>query len=262
MLLRRGSRSQKRSRIHIVIASANLMTSRLLAQVLERQPDFQVVALVGDNASLAASLQSVKPDIALISVHLQDGPFSGLKRLQDISHQIPDLPWILLFDRMESQLGVDAFRAGARGVFCCLESETKLLCKCIRRVVEGQIWADATQMRRVVEALRSGPPDPASARAQTLSLLTAREETVVRLVAQGLSNREIAQHLRLSEHTVKNNVFHIFEKLGFSNRVELVLYAIAKLNQAEFPSPDVPNASVTATNRAPKHPLSIGVPGA
>ena len=250
------SGSRKIAKIRIVIASANLMTSRLLAQVLERQPDFQVIALVGDNASLLVSLQSVKPDVALISIHLQDGPFSGLARLQDISHQLPDLPWILLFDRMESQLVIDAFRAGARGVFCCLESETKLLCKCIRRVVEGQIWADATQMRRIVEALSSGSSGPASARAQTLSLLTAREETVVRLVAQGLSNREIAQHLGLSEHTVKNNVFHIFEKLGFSNRVELVLYAIAKLNQAEFPSMDVPNASATVTSRAPRPGLS------
>src|ERR1019366_9082811 len=252
MLRRKKARSRKFSKIRIVIASANLMTSRLLAQVLERQLDLEVVALVGDNASLLESLQSVKSDIALISIHLQDGPFSGLARLRDISHHLPDLRWILLFDRMESQLVVDAFRAGARGVFCCLESETKLLCKCIRRVMEGQIWANATQMLSVVEALRSGPSEPASATAQTLSLLTAREETVVRLVAQGLSNREIAQHLGLSEHTVKNHIFHIFEKLGFSNRVELVLYAIAKLNHAESPPIEIVESKATVIGHRAK----------
>src|ERR1019366_5026864 len=73
-----------------------------------------------------------KPDIALISVHLQDGLFSGFARLQEISHQFPNLPWVLLLDRTEPQLVVDAFRAGARGVFSCSESETKLLGKCVR----------------------------------------------------------------------------------------------------------------------------------
>ena len=250
------------SKIRIIIAASSLMTCRLLARELERRPDLQVEATVGTKDNLFKSLQHNKPDIALISVHLQDGLFSGFARLQEISHQFPNLPWVLLLDRTEPQLVVDAFRAGARGVFSCSESETKLLCKCVRCVVEGQIWADNVHVDYVVHALSGASSDSESSRGEALSLLTAREETVVRLVAQGLSNRDVAQHLGLSEHTIKNGLFRIFEKLGFSNRVELVLYAIAKLNQAEFPSMDLPCASVTVNNQAPRPGLSMGGPGA
>ena len=250
------------SKIRIIIAASSLMTCRLLARELERRPDLQVEATVGTKDNLFKSLQHNKPDIALISVHLQDGLFSGFARLQEISHQFPNLPWVLLLDRTEPQLVVDAFRAGARGVFSCSESETKLLCKCVRCVVKGEIWADTAQVDHIVKALTGASSDSGSSRGEALSLLTAREETVVRLVAQGLSNRDIAQHLGLSEHTIKNGLFRIFEKLGFSNRVELVLYAIAKLNQAEFPSMDLPCASVTVNNQAPRPGLSMGGPGA
>ena len=69
--------------------------------------------------------------------------------------------------------------------------------------------------------------------ADGMRLLTKREEDVVRLVAEGLQNREIAKELKLSEHTVKNYLFHIFDKLGVSSRVELVLYAVSSAKSAQ-----------------------------
>jgi DNA-binding NarL/FixJ family response regulator len=256
MLLRRESGSQKLPEIRIVIAASKLMTCHLLAEALDRHLDLQVVAAVGTVDGLLKALQHTKPDIALISVHLQDGPFSGSAHLRDINHKFPDLPWVLLLDSPERHLVVDAFCAGARGVFSCSESETRMLCKCVRCVVKGEIWADTAQVGYIVQALATASSNSDSSQGKPLSLLTAREETVVRLVANGLSNRDIAQHLGLSEHTIKNGLVHIFEKLGFSNRVELVLYAIAKLNQAEFPSMDLPNASAIVTSRAPRPRLS------
>ena len=183
------------SKIRIVIAASNLMTFRLLARTLERSLDLQVVATVGTKDGLFKSLQDTKPDIALISIHLQDGLFSSFAHLQEISHRFPNLPWVLLLDRTEPQLVVDAFRAGARGVFSCSESETKVLGKCVRCVVKGEIWADTAQVDHIVQALTGASSDSQSSRGQALSLLTAREETLVRLVANGLSNRDIAQHL-------------------------------------------------------------------
>ncbi len=221
-------------KIRLVIADANLMACHLLAQALERQPHLHVIASVVDNAGLLNSLCDAKPDIVLISAHLQDGHLAGFAKLQEIRNRFPDLPFIMLLDRSESQLVLDAFRAGARGVFARSESQMKLLCKCIQRVVEGQIWADNRQLEYVMEAFSSSEAsDAAQSRMRPLSLLTAREEVVVRLVAEGMGNREIAKELKLSEHTVKNYLFRIFEKLGFSNRVELVLYAMARLNQSE-----------------------------
>ena len=224
-----------KAKLRILLADSNLMACRLLAQAIEMQPDFVVVASVVDCRSLLDSLRQHQPDVALIGAHLQEGPLSGFTCLPQLRAEFPALRWIMLLDRTEPELVVDAFRAGTRGVFARSDSDISLLCKCIRRVVEGQVWADSTQLHYLLEAFSSGRTDGEQPRERALSLLTAREETVVRLVAEGMGNREIAQHLKLSEHTVKNYLFRIFEKLGFSNRVELVLYAIAKLNQPEAP---------------------------
>src|ERR1039458_1413695 len=97
-------------KIRIVIAASSLMTCHLLARELERRPDLQVVATVGTKNGLFKSLQHNKPDIALISVHLQDELFSGFARLQEISRQFPNLPWVLLLDRTE-QIGRASCRA-------------------------------------------------------------------------------------------------------------------------------------------------------
>ena len=110
---------------------------------------------------------------------------------------------IVVINSGDREVVVNAFRSGARGLFCFADYPFRLLCKCILSVHQGQVWANSEK------------------------LLTPREEQVVALVADGLSNREIAQELGLSEHTVKKYLFRIFDKLGISSRVELVLYAFS-----------------------------------
>jgi DNA-binding NarL/FixJ family response regulator len=95
--------------------------------------------------------------------------------------------------------------------------------------MEGQIWVDNNQMLYLLAAL-AGNGDGSRDLVTTPVKLTPREESVVRLVVQGMVNREIADALQLSEHTIKNYLFRIFDKLGVSNRVELALYAVAKLD--------------------------------
>ncbi len=124
----------------------------------------------------------------------------------------------------ESHLIADAFRARARGVFCLSQSTTKLLHRCVEQVHAGQIWANSSELSEVIEAFSQLAPMRV-VNSDGMRLLTKREEDVVRLVAEGLQNREIAKELELSEHTIKNYLFHIFDKLGVSSRVELVLYA-------------------------------------
>ena len=119
---------------------------------------------------------------------------------------------------------VEAFRAGASGIFSREES-SELLCKCIHSVHQGQVWASSKELHFVIDAL--GPTQPAKLiRLRRSGLLTRREEGVVHLVAEGLTNRDISQQLNLSEHTVRNYLFRIFNKVGTSNRLELALYAI------------------------------------
>jgi DNA-binding NarL/FixJ family response regulator len=142
---------------------------------------------------------------------------------------------ILLFYTHERNLIVDAFRAGARGVFCLSESNFKALCRCVEQVQAGQIWASSAELSEVVEAFSQLAPMRV-VNADGMRLLTKREEDVVRLLAEGMQNRDIANELRLSEHTIKNYLFHIFDKLGVSSRVELVLYAVSSTKRMQTPA--------------------------
>lgn len=219
------ARSSSRTPITVAIADVNLMAVRLLSDLFRRHPDFAVVSCAIDRASFLKSVRQTKADVALISVDLQDGILSGLAAVREIREADPDLRSILLFDRSEPHLVTDGLRAGARGFFSRSNFDFAALRKCVRRVCEGQIWIGNTELEYVFAALSQTRPLQV-ANPDGLNLLSRREEEVMRLVAEGLGNREIAGQLNLSEHTVKNYLFHIFDKLGISNRVELVLYAV------------------------------------
>lgn len=121
---------------------------------------------------------------------------------------------------------VSALRAGAKGIFLFTETPFAQLCKCIQCVFRGQVWINTQQMNYALEAL-SEVPTLRVVNAAGRSLLTPREEQVVALMADGMSNRGVATELGLSEHTVKKYLLRIFDKLGISSRVELVLYAMS-----------------------------------
>jgi DNA-binding NarL/FixJ family response regulator len=140
-----------------------------------------------------------------------------------LSH--PEIPKVLLVDTCDRELVVSAFRSGARGIFPISEANLRLLCKCLLRVTAGQIWASTEQLNDLMDLI-SEVPSQRVLNSQGTNLLTPREEQVVALVAEGLGNREIAHELNLSEHTIKKYLYRIFEKLGISSRVELVLYAV------------------------------------
>ena len=218
--------------IRILTADSNQMSCRLLADALNREPGLSVVASACDYGSMTRMLQDTKPDIALISSGLPGRPSTSGPNAVAGNNSAPTCPWVLLVDRSEPQVVVSAFRAGAKGVFSRTQSEIHLRAKCIRRVVEGQVWVDSRQMQHLLDVL-TGNENGKSGAAGTPPKLTRREESVVRLVVQGMVNREIANQLGLSEHTIKNYLFRIFDKLGVSNRVELALYAVAKLHLDE-----------------------------
>jgi DNA-binding NarL/FixJ family response regulator len=215
--------------IRVVTADSNQMACRLLSEALNKEQGISVVASFPDYDSLLRSMQTVKPELAIISATLMGGPLRP--KVGAPLGQPPALPcpWIVLLDENEPKTVVGAFRAGAKGVFSRTQSDIRLLAKCIRRVMEGQVWVDSRQMLYLLDAL-TGNGNGTSDSQGAPPKLTRREESVVRLVVQGMVNREIAEKLRLSEHTVKNYLFRIFDKLGVSNRVELALYAVARLH--------------------------------
>ena len=215
--------------IRVVTADSSQMACRLLSEALSKEPGLSLVGSAVDYESLMRSIQAVKPDIALISAALHPSPLTARLSAPNGEARLPSCPWVLLLDESEPHLVVAAFRAGAKGVFSRTQSDIRLLAKCIRRAMEGQVWVDSKQMLCLLDAF-TGNGDGKQGREGSPVKLTRREESVVRLVTQGMVNREIAHQLCLSEHTVKNYLFRIFDKLGVSNRVELALYAVAKLN--------------------------------
>jgi DNA-binding NarL/FixJ family response regulator len=154
---------------------------------------------------------------------LEEQPQVGLSVVAELRTKRPETKCIVLLDSAKAETVVDAFRAGAQGVFC-RDEPIKTLCKCIAVVHAGQIWANSAQLRFILNALvRSA----STQHALTLEVLSDREQDVVRALAEGLSNREIADLLNISRHTVKNYLFRIFEKVGVSSRVELLRYVFA-----------------------------------
>ncbi len=219
------ARRSPAKKITVTIADADPMSGSLLADLLRRRPDFEVVGSVVNQASLLRSLSRLTSDVVLISADLEDGPLSGLAAAQQLRDSNPDLRVVLLLNRSKPHLILQALRAGVRGVFSRSQFEPATLFKCVHRVYEGQIWLNTEELQHVLLAFTQ-LPQLRIVDAEGSKLLSSREEEVMHLVAEGLANREIARQLNLSEHTVKNYLFHIFDKLGISNRVELVLYAM------------------------------------
>jgi len=212
----------KKDLVHVLIADSGPLQSQLLTRALRSRRDFQVSAVALERTALDNFLRSTPADVVLMAgSHLPD---LGLLRWLRISH--PQVAPVLLASNDDRELVVNALRTGARGIFLFTRSPFRMLCKCIKCVSRGEIWINNQQMHYVLDAL-SEVPTLRVVNASGNSLLTAREEQVVALVADGLSNREVASELGLSEHTIKKYLLRIFDKVGISSRVELVLYAMS-----------------------------------
>ena len=207
-------------RLRVVAADSTAMGTQLLADALSRDPHLDMIESASSGASVLQMLKREKAHVALVSANLGKNPNAGFELVREIRSQFPGTKIVVLLDASERGTVVEAFRAGAHGVFCRTEP-FRLLAKCIACVHEGQVWASSSELHFLLEALAQP-----SFRALGDSPLSARETDVVRCVSEGLTNREIAQRLKLTEHTVKNYLFRIFDKLGVSSRVEVVLYAL------------------------------------
>jgi len=228
------------------------MSTQLLVGGLGRDPQFHMIECAANGPAILHLLKREKPQVAVVSAKL--GEDHGFELVREIRSQSPATRVIVLLDASERASVIEAFRAGAQGVFCRTEP-FRLLAKCIQCVHQGQVWASSSELHFVLEALSK----PAFVNLQTNggSLLSAREIDVVRCVAEGLTNREIAHRLKLTEHTVKNYLFRIFDKLGVSSRVEVVLYALGNAG---------PRTATLANGRrshpatgSPKAPTAVSV---
>jgi DNA-binding NarL/FixJ family response regulator len=209
----------------VLVADSNRMQSQLLTGALRRRPEFRIATCRMDTGSILQAVAARVPAIALLSPNSSANVPDTVMILRRFHHSHPGVPKVLLVDSCDRELAVSAFRSGARGIFAITDANLRLLCKCLLRVAAGQIWANSEQLGFLLD-LVSEVPSLRVLNSRGDPILTPREEQVVAHVAEGLGNRQIARELNLSEHTIKKYLFRIFEKLGISSRVELVLYAV------------------------------------
>lgn len=212
--------------INIFVADDTEMGTQLLAETLRRSHHFQVLAAPKGPMHVHGTTFDREPQVALISSSLGQNGLKGLELSRQLRNNFPNLKVIILLDRSTRESVVEAFKAGARGVFC-RSGSLKLLRKCILCVHAGQVWANSIEMHFLLDSLFEVRVKPL-VDAKGMKLLSKREEDVLYCVVDGLKNREIAAQLHLSEHTIKNYMFRIFDKLGVSSRVEMILYALSQ----------------------------------
>lgn len=209
--------------ITTLVADTSRMACQLMASAFGQSAyPIEVVAVAVDSLEIQKAVKEFQPDVAVISAGLQDGPKMALKAARELWVSGSKTKAIILIDASASGTIVEVFRAGAHGIVG-RDEPFETLCKCIYAVHHGQVWINSCQLLSLVNYLvRTASPSMVSAGGS--KLLTKREEGVVDLVAEGLTNRAISHQLHLSEHTVRNYLFRIFNKLGTSNRLELAVY--------------------------------------
>lgn len=212
-----------RNPTRVLIGLGSPMDCQLLLTALRRSRHrLEPVACAVSRTEIIQCLSRGNVDVALINADLEDGQLAGLEVLSEIQASYRGTSVVTLFNSWNDDLIVHAFRAGAMGVFCRSESKLDMLWKCIEAVHKGQVWANSVQLQLLLRALRKTPPIRV-APSRGRSLLTQRETQVASLAAEGLLNKGIALKLGVTEHTVSNYLFRIYNKLGISSRVELVL---------------------------------------
>jgi DNA-binding NarL/FixJ family response regulator len=173
--------------------------------------------------SVVATAAALKPEVAIVSEELEGKPGKGFEITRELRVAASSTQTVMLLDSEKRHPVVEAFRSGARGVFC-RSDPLQRLARCVHKVHEGQLWISSTQLEFLLESLARGPLTRI-VDARGMHLLSRREEEVVHWLAQGSTNGQIASELKISQNTVKNYLFRIFNKLGVSSRVEVLIYA-------------------------------------
>jgi two-component system, NarL family, nitrate/nitrite response regulator NarL len=212
-------------KITVLAADSTRMSSQLLADALAQDDQFEVTSLEANSSTFLQAVADQRPNILLLSSAFNGSANAGFEITRRVRAASAGTRVIILMDATDPGSVIEAFRSGAQGIFSRAES-AKALAKCIRSVHHGQVWANSAELRYLIQAFRESP-QLRMVDSRGDAILSKREHDVVQCVAEGLSNREIAARLKLTEHTVKNYLFRIFDKLGVSSRVEVVLYAFS-----------------------------------
>ena len=212
-----GQAGGEQTRIRVFLIDDHELVRRGLKGLLEAEADIDVVGEAGNSESAMDRLKAVQPDVALLDVRLPDG--DGVSLCREIRSVLPGTACLMLTAYSDDQALMGAIMAGAAGYVMKQTSGTELI-GAVRTVAAGQSTLDAHTAQRVMERLRerTSGPDPAAA-------LSGQEKRVLELIGEGLTNRQIAEHMLLSEKTAKNYVSSLLAKLGMQRRSQAAAFA-------------------------------------
>ena len=213
--------------IRLLIADDHAIVREGLRALIATEPGLELVAEAADGVEAVSKVHALKPDVILLDMMMPRK--DGLGAIEEIMKDQPNARILVLTSFAEDDKVFPAIKAGALG-YLLKDSSPQELLQAIRNVHQGEASLHPTIARKLMRELNQPPSLP-----PTTDPLTEREVDVLRLVAQGLSNDDIAEKLVVSERTVRTHVSHILDKLHLANRTQMALYAvregIAKLGE-------------------------------
>ncbi|MFI1380396.1 response regulator [Embleya sp. NPDC020886] len=210
------------SPIRVFLLDDHEVVRRGLADLLGGEPDIEIVGESGSAAEAARRIPALRPDVAILDGRLPDG--SGIDVCREVRSRFPEINALILTSYDDEDALFAAIMAGAAG-YVLKQIRGRDLIAAVRAVAAGQSLLDPAVTTRVLERVRNGPaaePGPTG--------LSEREKQVLEHIAQGQTNREIAESLGLAEKTVKNYVSAVLNKLGLERRVQAAVY-VTELHQ-------------------------------
>jgi len=202
--------------IRVVVVDDHEIVRQGISAILESDAEIQVVGEAKDGAEALRVVRDTQPDVALVDVRLPES--SGIELCYRMQREVPQTQVLILTSYLDSNVVRECIRAGARGYVLKDVASTDLR-RSIRELVRGESPVDPRAARMMLHWLQEGPE------ADTPDHFTLREIEILRLVAEGLTNREVAERLCLSENTVKTYIQGLYQKLEVHNRIEAVMRA-------------------------------------
>ena len=211
------------ARVRIIVADDHQVVRTGFAALLDTQPDFSVIGTARDGAEAVRLGQELAPDVVLMDVRMPG--MDGIEATRQLAGPGPGGPRILILTTFDlDQYVYDALRAGASG-FLLKDVTAERLFDAVRVIAAGDALLSPGVTRRLISEFTRLKPPPDGPPATALAGLTPRETQVLRLVAAGLSNPEIAAQLVVTEETVKTHVSRMLSKLGLRDRTQAVVTA-------------------------------------
>jgi len=190
---------------------------RGVRELLEQEDDIEVCGEAGTAEEALARIPPTRPDVAVLDVRLPDG--NGIEVCREIRSSHPEVRCLMLTSYADDEALFDAVVAGAHG-YTLKQVRGQELIDAIRRIAAGESLLDPMLTQRLLERLRATPAED-----ERFGRLTEREQKILMLLADGLTNRQIGEQLFLAEKTVKNYVSNVLAKLGMQRRTEAAVYA-------------------------------------